>query len=77
VNDIVVVFEGSYQLWKYEDSGTGENDILGELIKQKHGAFAIPGKGYWTSNFLFKIARRTTRMGLLICAGEQSGYEVD
>ena len=53
VKDIVVVLEGSFQIWEYEGSSTGESDVLGELMKQKHGAFAIPGKGYWTSNFLF------------------------
>ena len=53
VKNIIVVFEGSFQVWDYEDSNAGELDVLGELMKQKHGAFAIPGKGYWTTNFRF------------------------
>jgi hypothetical protein len=80
VKNIIVVSEGSFQVWDYEDSYSGESDVLGELMKQKNGAFAIPGKGYWTSNFLFTIegcAGGVGRRGLLICAGEQSGYEVD
>lgn len=63
VKDIVVVFEGSFQVWEYEDSSTGESHVLRELMKQKHGAFAVPAKGYWTSNFLFTSEGRSGGVG--------------
>jgi hypothetical protein len=70
LKDIVLAFAGSFQVWKYEDSDNGECYVLGELMKQKNGAFAIPGKEYWTS---FLSRKRV----LLICAGEKRGYEIN
>ena len=50
--NVIVVYDKLYKVWRYEETGQGEEDILQRLAKEPSGVFAMASNGYWKSNIL-------------------------
>jgi hypothetical protein len=76
LDDIIVVDDDSYQVWKYTCTISGELLVLKSLMKEKQGTFANPANGYWKSNLDFEkaIMDHQSKYGLILSADVNAGY---
>jgi hypothetical protein len=82
--DVVIISgPGKFKIWEYEDSMAGELELLSRLtVEEQPGCFALPGKGFWSTNLDFSYSgdRRHESLrigGIFLSASGNASYEVD
>ena len=83
IKDVVIISgPGKFKIWEYEDTMAGELELLSRLTSEEHsGCFALPGKGFWSTNLDFNYngdkRHDSLRLGgIFLSASGNASYEV-